>query len=370
MASIVDSAVVRAEAEQRKRLSTFPPPRYVDFATLDAEQPPEREWTVADWLPRGTVTTLFGAGGAGKSLLVQQVATHVANGIPIFEKAVSTGPVLGFLCEDDDDELRRRQRALLAHMGRSASMSSADLYLQGRAGQDNVIASFDARRKLQTTPFADMIEREIERLGPVLVVLDNIAQMYGGAENDRHQVTAFCNLLAGWARRYNCAVLLLGHVAKVTGSEFSGSTAWEAAVRTRLWLDRRPDGMVELHRKKANYAAQGSALLEYRYGAFAEVTDATGAADSFAVAQAEADVLRALDTLTGRQIATSHNPNARTYLPRLAQRESLLNGTALPNACRALANLIDRGEIMATATLPWRTSTRHQAVGIARKGQS
>ena len=367
MAQVVDAAAARRDAERRKRLAKIPSPRYADFASLESSPPPDREFVVGDWLPRGTTIALFGGGGVGKSLLAQQLATHVANGEPIFGRSVAMGPVLGFLCEDDDDELRRRQRSILAHLGRSANMSSDGLHIEGRAGMENTLAAFDGEHRIRVTPFFDVVESEIDRLRPALVILDNIAQVYGGAENDRHQVTAFCNLLTGWARRYHCAVLLLGHVAKVQGSEFSGSTAWEAAVRTRLWLERRDDGMVELHRKKANYAAQGSVLLEYRHGAFAEVADTAGAADSLAVVQAEVDVLAALDTLTGRQVSTSQVPTAQTFLPRLAQRENLLNGTAYPNACRALSSLIDRGEILVGQPLGWRKADRHVATGLTRK---
>jgi hypothetical protein len=341
---------------------------YADFASLDDDPPADREWVVDQWMPMQSVVALFGGGGIGKSLLAQQLATCVANGLPVFGKAVRMGPVLGFMCEDDTDELRRRQRGVLAYLDRSPRYSSEGLYLQGRAGLDNTMMVFGKDRLPLFTPLLDLIESECERLRPVLLILDNIAQLFGGVENDRFMVTAFCNSLSGIAHRHRCAVLLLGHVAKAEGSEFSGSTAWEAAVRTRLWLERREDGLIELHRKKANYAGRDSVVLEYQAGALVEINgQAGGAADSLVMAQAERDVLAALDTLTARQVAASQAPTATTYLPRLASKLDLLNGTNPANAGRALAGLIDRGDVLVGQHLGWFKPDRHPAIGLARK---
>lgn len=342
-------------------------PSYAELANLDTAPPPPREWAVRDWLPRGTVTSLFGGGGIGKSLFVQQLATCIANGVQVLGQPVTMGPVLAFLCEDDNDEIRRRQAAILAHLGRSPAYSAAGLHIEGRAGLDNVMVTFGADRKPTPGAFLALLSRECERIRPVALILDNIAQLFGGLENDRHQVTVFANILTGLARRFHCAVLLVGHVAKLQGSEYSGSTAWEAAVRTRLWMERRDDGLIELHRRKANYAGQGSVLIEYRHGALVEVNQDDNAAASLTLAQAERDVFAALDTLTARQVSTSQVPTATTYLPRLAEREKLLGSTTRDNAARALSALIDRGEILVGQPLGWKKADRHQATGLARK---
>jgi len=346
------------------------PPEYARLDNLDSDPPPPRQWVIAKWLPRRAVTAMFGGGGIGKSLLVQQIATQVANGLECLGQQVTPGAVLAYLCEDDNDELRRRQCEILAHLWRSPGDSSNGLHLQGRAGLDNVMMTFGPDRLALHGSFLSVVERECERIRPVLLILDNIAQLFGGIENDRHEVTVFANFLTGIARRFNCAVLILGHVAKAQGSEFSGSTAWEAAVRARLWMERREDGRIELHRRKANYAERDSILLEYRNGALA-VVDKTAAhpGESLMTAHAERAVLAALDTLTKRQIATSQAPNATTYLPRLAAKQGLLNGTTIPVASRALASLIDRGEILPGQSLGWRKTDRHPAVGLARKSE-
>ena len=55
------------------------------------------------------------------------------------------------------------------------------------------------------------------------MIIDNRAQMLLVDENDRAQATFAANLCAGIGREANGAsVLLLGHVAKALGSEYSG----------------------------------------------------------------------------------------------------------------------------------------------------
>lgn len=340
-----------------------PRPQYASLADLDTDPPPPRRWVIDQWLPRGTVTALFGGGGVGKSLLVQQIATCVANGVGILSATVTRGPVLAYLCEDDTDEVRRRQRDILAHLGRAASYSAEGLHIAGRAGHDNVMMTFGADRLPLPAPFLAEVEREVERIRPSVLILDNIAQLFGGLENDRYMVTAFANRLAGIAHRYDCAVLLLGHVAKVQGSEYSGSTAWEAAVRTRLWMERREDGLIELHRRKANYAGQSSVVMEYRHGALVEI-DESRRDESAATRATEPAVLEALATFTTRQVATSHVPTARNYLVTLAAKAGMLKAPVAV-AARALAALIDAGRVVPNAELPWRKADRHRAVGLA-----
>ncbi|HMN79410.1 MAG TPA: AAA family ATPase [Burkholderiaceae bacterium] len=339
-------------------------PAYADFATLDTDPPAERAWIVDQWIPQAAVTGLFGVGGVGKSLLAQQIATAVATGERILGAATLMGPVIGLHAEDDNDELRRRQIAILNNLHRSAA-SAADLHLEGRAGMPNCLGSFDAERRLLISPLLDQLERECRRLGPRLVVLDNIAQLYSGSENDRYLVTTFCNELTALARRHRCGVLLLGHPGKSEGSEYSGSTAWDGAVRSRLWMERRADDQVVLHRRKANYASQGDVTLEYRYGAFAEVD--VVAAIGTTMQDARRVLLAALDTLTTRHIATSPNPPASTYLVRLAMREGLVGDVPELALRRALAELIDAGEIVPGVELGWKKPDRHPATGLARR---
>lgn len=337
---------------------------FADFATLDTDPPPPRRWVAQDWLPFCSVTALFGAGGFGKSLLAQQVGTHVALGEPIFGVSVVQGAVLILQCEDDPPEARRRAQAIERRAG--LRIGAAPIYVAARAGEDNVLVTFDRDGRMQYAPAWAGLVSAIETTRPVLVVIDNVAHVFGGLENDRRHVTAFANALTALARRHDCAVLLIGHVAKAEASEFSGSTAWEAAVRTRLWLERKDDGSVVLHKKKANYSTRDSITLEWADGAFALPVPQDQRARNRV---AERVVLAGLATLTARQVATSHSAaSASSYLPRVMQREGLLSGISVDEAKRALGALIDARAIEPNAQLPWKKPDRKYAVGLKAAG--
>jgi hypothetical protein len=108
--------------EQRNEAGTAEPEqaepiRTINFAALKGQTPPPRRFIVDQWIPAGCVTSLYGPGGIGKTLLAQQAATCIATGRPLFGSAVEKGIVLGLLAEDDDDELWRRQVRINAWLG-------------------------------------------------------------------------------------------------------------------------------------------------------------------------------------------------------------------------------------------------------------
>ncbi len=52
----------------------------INPASLNGVSVPPRPWLVADWVPMARATALYGAGGAGKTLLAQMLATACALG--------------------------------------------------------------------------------------------------------------------------------------------------------------------------------------------------------------------------------------------------------------------------------------------------
>ena len=291
--------------------------------------PPRREWVVDHWLPRGYVSALYGDGGLGKSLLAQQLLTSVAVGRPWLGLEVKQGRALGFMCEDDVAELQRRQEAI----NRSLAAVPDDLdhlRFASRLGDDNLLMVFDGRDQGSHTPTFDALMRLCERFRPDLVVLDTIADIYGGDELRRAQVRQFVQNVGGKiARRFNCAVLLCGHpsaagMASKTGT--GGSTAWSNTVRSRLYLSRpeaqdgkEADGDIRLlSRMKANYAPkQGELKIRWSEGAF--VLDAEAPKGPTLTWEQIEITFREMDDAWKRGDPWSHAPQTRKdgrYLPR------------------------------------------------------
>jgi RecA-family ATPase len=72
---------------------SFDPITTIQFPNLPEKEPPPRWFVWAGWLPAGCLSAVYGAGGIGKTLLAQQLATHVAIGRPFLGADVARSPV-------------------------------------------------------------------------------------------------------------------------------------------------------------------------------------------------------------------------------------------------------------------------------------
>jgi RecA-family ATPase len=346
----------------------------MDWVALAGQSAPERPWIVPGWIPSRAVTLLAGSGGTGKSLLVQQWLTAIATGEPFLGMVPAEPvPVLYVNCEDDSDELWRRQEDICSAIGVDMlHLRAAGFHVLPRMGCANGLGSFDELGKFRPGELLQDIRAYAVANGVRQVALDNLAHLFPGKEIDRAQVTAFCAALATLALEIDGSVLLVGHPAKAEGSTFSGSTAWEAAVRQRLYLSREQDGdgkeietsdIRSLTIGKANYTGKGQEVeLLWRAGAFhlAERGD-TPAGDSVA----EAAFLQCLDACTAQRRNVSDKPS-RAYAPKVFAGMAAGKKTGQKGLERAMERLFDRGVILANSEL-WRDDRNRRPVfGIAR----
>jgi len=350
----------------------------IDFTKLPDTEPPKQEFLVEDWLPVACMSSLYGQGGVGKSMVAQQLATCIAAGLPFFGFKVTQGPVLGLFAEDPDVELERRQWRINRILGlRNAQLGA--LHIQGRVGIDNCIAAFPNGTP-QIMPFHASVAAKAEEIGAKLIILDNRAQMLLVNENDRAQATFAANLVAGFAGLDSApATLLLGHVAKAEESEYSGSTAWDAVTRSRWWLhkvkskDDDEDETVEakdqplaFERVKSNYAPPDEIRLEWadgvlmRSNATSEQTSINAEVENRKHMQAFKDALTEL-IRQGRNV--SHSPQAQSYAPRVMVNENMVNGATKRQMTRAMQTLLKEGVIAANQEVGQRDS-RHRTYGI------
>lgn len=232
-------------------------------------EPPPRRWVVEDWIVEGAVNSLYGDGGLGKTLLAQQLACAAAIGARWLGLDVAKGSVLAVLCEDEKDELHRRHNDIKATLGYAVGNPFHDVWLWPRVGDENVLIRWNKDDAPVLGSFMARLVAEVEALNPSLLILDTLADFYAGNEISRPQVNYFVKTVLGGlikrqkAKGHVLTVLLLGHpsvAGKSTGSGYSGSTAWNAAVRSRMYLSRPEEGASDeriLTRGKANYAKSG-----------------------------------------------------------------------------------------------------------------
>lgn len=271
--------------------------KWVDPFTWEGVTPPVRRWVVGDMVPDGEVTLLTGAGGVGKTLLAQQLATSVAMGLPFLGRATLQRKVMLFLCEDSEDELQLRQRAICLHMGVSLEELSPVLRIASRKFMDNLLAIWTSNTgAMKRTKVWDALRDDAVAFGAQLIVVDTIADTFGGNEIDRSQVRQFVQACLGkLAQETNGAVLALGHPSKagqaVGGDGTSGSTAWHASVRSRLYLQHaakdKTGPVRRLENMKANYGAGGDVfMLRWLRGAFDLMSSKTTSPEESAAVEA------------------------------------------------------------------------------------
>lgn len=251
--------------------------RWLDWPMLAQADAPEYEWLIPHWLGWHP-TLLSGRGSIGKSLLAQQVGTALALGKEFLGQARDPLKVLIWACEDDHDELWRRQERICK--GFDARLGDlTNLTIDARLGLNNVLYGVEYGKGGWTLAHAEL-QAQIEESQADILILDNIGHCYGGGENNRHEVTTFCAGISGLCPSRPFASILIGHLAKAQGSEYAGSTAWENAVRMRWYMgDKLPDQQQSedddpdpttryLCKRKANYTALDYLQLAYGDGTF------------------------------------------------------------------------------------------------------
>ena len=319
----VDISGLMGQVEERARPEQLDILVGADWAGIEV---PEREWLVPDWMPMRQTTALYAQGGTGKTLVAQQLLTAVATGGEWLDMAVRRGPCVGVFCEDDADELHRRQTDINAAMG-VAWGDLSDLHILPRVGHDNLLMDFDQGGHGTLTKFWHSLYGELEQINPTLVVIDTAADTFGGNENIRPQVRQYVQqALTQIATRLDCAVVLCAHPSAsgvASGEGTGGSTAWENSVRSRLYMQRDEGGQkITMTRKKSNYSASGnqhSVAMFWYQGALQTYADTDRLAQAMfdsADTRIEHDFFRLLDHVEKQGQRVSASPNGN-YAPRI-----------------------------------------------------
>jgi RecA-family ATPase len=326
----------------------------ITAAAFAGEPVPPRRWIVQDMIPDRTVSILAGDGGDGKTTLVLQLAAAIAGDRPWLGYNPESGGVLFVSAEDDCNEIHRRLAAIAISLGVPLS-DLADLHIVPLAGKDAVMATPQAKTGLlaPTAVFRGLVAL-VERIKPRLVILDALADVFGGEENARAQARQFISLLRRLAIDHNHAVVLIAHPS-LTGMKegTSGSTAWSNSVRSRLYLERikGDDGkeidadLRVLRVKKSNYGPVGLELrLRWSNGSFILDGSARGFDKLAAEAKAERVFLDLLALFTAQGRDVSPKPSS-TYAPSVFAKHPDNSGVSKADLARAMERLLKRKEI-------------------------
>jgi len=355
--------------------------------SLQGKPVPERDWVVQGLIPAHAVTMLSGDGGLGKSLLALQLQTCCAIGKYWLGRETANVRSLGFFCEDEQAELHARQAAINDHYGCDFKDLDACDWVS-RIGEDNTLVEYvtkwrdgERRDEFEETYLVAHIHNAAKQFGAQLVILDSLHDLYGGNENDRRQARQFIQVLRELAISINGAVVLLAHPSNTgmqSGSGAAGSTAWNNAVRSRLYLTKPkldPDQEEDqdtriLKTMKANYSKSGGQIrLRWKHGVFVsedEEAKPAGLFDRIEASAFDRKILEGLATLARNGRSTSDKPRAGNYAP---SQIILLDGyTGIPKkeVEKAFHQMLARGQIVEKVI--GKNASRHDITGLVEKG--
>jgi RecA-family ATPase len=321
---------------------------------------------VEGMIPIGNVTILGGDGGLGKSLLAQQLLTCVAIGKPWLGFPTQACRALGVFCEDDRDELHIRQAAINEHYGcQFADLGRVEWI--PRVGEANVMMAFAGDGRGAVQPFYRQVCQRVTDFRPRLVVLDSLHDLFAGDENRRGAARQFIGALRSMILPVDGAVLLLSHPSLSglnSGTGSAGSTAWNNAVRGRLYLTR-PDGdAVErdervLKTMKSNYGPTGGKIpLLWRHGVFVRQDAVTAAMSLVDKVEIDRVLEEALRELVKHDTRVAADPHAKNGFATLARKLPAAKHLSWQIVVAAQERLVSAGKVVTVEMGPSRNRLR------------
>jgi RecA-family ATPase len=343
--------------------SAIVPTKFITPAEWPDEEPPPIEWLVPNRVQRGDVTTLHGDGGAGKTDIALRLAANVARGAQEWLgqeiTATATGHVVFISAEEPERKIRRRLWHHGRHDGYRFTDIAANFHLWCPAKRSGTYLAVPDRYTgiMHPTKVLQEIAAAILDLGPVLVIVDNVAATCGGSQIDRIVARSYVNLWAEIAEGPSRpAVLLIDHpsLSGITnGTGRGGNMDWRNAVRSALWLHSPPDqvevdrGIRILETAKINDGPTGNPLrLVWAEGGLQLEHAPTSMHRVAKDQECEETFLRLLDEREGQGRHVSSEGRAATYAPK-AFADMPNNGDFRRNAfAAAMERLLQSGKLI------------------------
>lgn len=201
------------------------------FIPMNEIEEEDIDWIWYPYLAKKTLSILEGDPGLGKSYMAMMVAGAVATGrrLPCVRKGKGRahGPVVYFDIENN-----------------AASVTKVRLKYNGYDDLGNYYAVEQAF-SIEDEDAIEEIYEYLEQIKPLLVVFDTLNTYIGKADTHKaSEATQAMNMFKNIANDFNCAVLLLRHLTKGSGSAMyrgQGSVAFSGSARVTMCVGVDPE---------------------------------------------------------------------------------------------------------------------------------
>lgn len=191
----------------------------IDLMAAFTDPPPPIDYVLPNMVV-GTVGALVSPGGAGKSMLILQLAAQVAGGPDLLEVGeLPTGAVVYLPAEDPPVAIRHRLHALGAHLTADQRRAVADgLLIEPLIGKYPNVMDRD---------WFDGLKRAAE--GRRLMVLDTLRRFHIEEENASGPMAQVVGRMEAIAADTGCAIVFMHHASK--GAAMAGAGDQQQASR-------------------------------------------------------------------------------------------------------------------------------------------
>jgi hypothetical protein len=213
-----------------EELGAPPPPTKLKFVSpSECEDSASRIYVVKGLLSQGDVGCIYGAPGAGKSLISPHIGYQVALGSRAFGMRTKQGGVL-YVAPEDPHGLKGRITALRMQYGDTANFHLVE-------GVSNLLE--------QGSPDLEAIRIAVAERRPVLIFLDTLAAAFPGLEENSAEGMSLVVSVARSLTVHGAAVVLIHHDTKQQTPTPRGHSGLNGALDVALQLfPRDTDGII------------------------------------------------------------------------------------------------------------------------------
>lgn len=204
-----------------------PKPSTLTFLTPDdCESAPSRGYLIKGLFAPGDVACIFGAPGAGKSLIAPFLGYMVAQGQEAFQMRTKAGGVF-YVAAEDSHGMRGRVKALKQAHGSAQAFRLVE-------GVSQLLTANPKDRAPDLLALVEAVKAE----RPALIFIDTLAMAFPGLEENSAEAMGRVVAISRLLTRWGAAVVLIHHDTKSEGGTPRGHSILNGALDVALHVKR------------------------------------------------------------------------------------------------------------------------------------